>query len=164
MAEANTQLNSPERPAGSPEPPVEHSSAHELPNSSPVFGHSTATPVAPAVTAAPITTEPTPQAMADELVEEIEDILEDDLDKVYEQMPPAVQASFRQEGEKTAVDIQGIVSKFHFTARAVFRRIASWLRLIPGVNKFFLEQEAKIKTDEIVELVEKEQADRAPKM
>lgn len=165
MAEANTQANSPERPAASTEAPVEHLNIHELPSDSAAVGQpAVATPSVSTVTAAPITTAPTPQAMADELVEEIEYILEDDLDKVYEQMPPAVQASFRQAGEKTAVDIQGIVSKVHFTARSVFRRIASWLKLIPGVNKFFLEQEAKIKTDEIVELVEKEQIDQAPKM
>jgi len=28
----------------------------------------------------------------------------------------------------------------------------NWLKLIPGVNKFFLEQEAKIKTDEVLKL------------
>jgi hypothetical protein len=27
-----------------------------------------------------------------------------------------------------------------------------WLKLLPGVNRFFLEQEAKIKTDRIIHL------------
>ena len=30
--------------------------------------------------------------------------------------------------------------------------IKKWLSIIPGINKFFLEQEAKIKTDKIMEL------------
>jgi len=30
--------------------------------------------------------------------------------------------------------------------------IKKWLLLIPGVNKYFLEQEAKIKADEIVKM------------
>ena len=36
--------------------------------------------------------------------------------------------------------------------RKILKLIRSWLKLIPGVNKFFLEQEAKIKTDKIVDL------------
>jgi len=30
-----------------------------------------------------------------------------------------------------------------------------WLKILPGVNKFFLEQEAKIKTDKILALKNK---------
>jgi hypothetical protein len=30
--------------------------------------------------------------------------------------------------------------------------IIRWLRVIPGVNRYFLEQEAKIKTDRISEM------------
>jgi hypothetical protein len=36
--------------------------------------------------------------------------------------------------------------------------IREWLLIIPGVNKYFLEQEAKIKTDKIQQLYEREHA------
>jgi hypothetical protein len=32
--------------------------------------------------------------------------------------------------------------------------VRDWLLCIPGINKFFLEQEAKIKVDRLVDLVE----------
>jgi hypothetical protein len=34
--------------------------------------------------------------------------------------------------------------------------IIKWLRIIPGVNRYFLEQEAKIKSDRLLELPPKE--------
>jgi hypothetical protein len=37
-------------------------------------------------------------------------------------------------------------------AKKVVELIRDWLLTIPGVNKFFLEQEAKIKTDRVLEL------------
>jgi hypothetical protein len=33
--------------------------------------------------------------------------------------------------------------------------IRRWLKLIPGINKFFLEQEVKIKADKIIRLKDK---------
>ena len=36
--------------------------------------------------------------------------------------------------------------------KKIFILIISWLKIIPGVNKFFLEQEAKIKADRILDL------------
>lgn len=156
MPETKDIIAPQERPAVETTPSVDGSHAVEI--SSLDQNESTAESVAvPAIVVPTVPTQPSPQAMADELVEEIEDILEDDLDAVYAGMPVAAQTTFKQEGEKTAVEIRGIVGKAHYTARAIFRRIATWLKLIPGVNKFFLEQEAKIKTDEIVELVEEKE-------
>jgi hypothetical protein len=40
-------------------------------------------------------------------------------------------------------------------ARKLLTLIRRWLVLIPGVNKFFLEKEAKIKVEKIVNLAEK---------
>lgn len=163
MAESQTSLHL-ERPAAKTAPTPEHATAPEQ-----LVRPAAAEPISPAAPTtvtiqAPIAPRPaTPQAMADELVEEIEDILEDDLDEVYATMPPVSQESFKSEGEQTAVAIRGIVGKVHFTAREIFRRIAQWLKLIPGVNVFFLEQEAKIKTDEIVELVSKQRPPQSPK-
>ena len=45
-----------------------------------------------------------------------------------------------------------MVRGFRVKVKRVLELIYEWLKTIPGVNKFFLEQEAKIKTDEIMEL------------
>jgi hypothetical protein len=42
-----------------------------------------------------------------------------------------------------------------FKVKAIVDLIKKWLAIIPGVNKFFLEQEAKIKTDQIIALKQK---------
>ena len=46
------------------------------------------------------------------------------------------------------------MDKAKLKVKKVVNLIKKWLTMIPGVNKFFLEQEAKIKTDEIVKLKE----------
>ena len=38
--------------------------------------------------------------------------------------------------------------------KKIFELLLQWLKLLPGVNKFFLEQEAKIKVDQIMSLRE----------
>jgi len=38
--------------------------------------------------------------------------------------------------------------------RAVLHAVNKWLKAIPKVNPYFLEQEAKIKTDQVMSLVE----------
>ena len=40
--------------------------------------------------------------------------------------------------------------------REVWKLIRDWLRVIPGASKFFVEQEAKIKTDRIIRIAEKQ--------
>jgi len=49
-----------------------------------------------------------------------------------------------------------IISMSVRTAKFSFRKalglIRDWLRIIPGVNRFFLEQEAKIKADKISDI------------
>jgi len=49
-----------------------------------------------------------------------------------------------------------MVGSFKIKARKVLHLIRDWLKIIPGINKYFLEQEAKIKTDKIIELAEQE--------
>ena len=63
---------------------------------------------------------------------------------------------FKIKGEETAGKIRELLKSTHIKVKKIFRLIYEWLRLLPGVNKFFLEQEAKIKTDNIV-LIQKEQ-------
>jgi hypothetical protein len=42
------------------------------------------------------------------------------------------------------------------STKKIFVLIRAWLKIIPGVNRFFLEQEAKIKTDKILFVTEEE--------
>jgi len=83
---------------------------------------------------------------------EIERILEQDLSDVYFHLPEDKREEFRVRGEQTAQEINSLMSSAKATAHKVIKLIKSWLLLIPGVNKFFLEQEAKLKADKIIKI------------
>lgn len=92
----------------------------------------------------------------DRLGEEIDDILEDNLADLYKSMSPADQQKFKEKGEETVSKIRELVRATKINAKRIFKLIREWLKLIPGVNRFFLEQEAKIKTDKILVVSEEE--------
>ncbi|MFH1426133.1 MAG: hypothetical protein ABIG66_01735 [Candidatus Kerfeldbacteria bacterium] len=110
---------------------------------------------APAVPAAPQAKSKTRQ--------EIEEVLSEGLAEVYASMTPQEQEQFRIAGEEAAGKIEVMVTQFKATARKVLDAIRLWLSTIPRVNKYFLEQETKLKTDDIMKLqarVKKEQRSR----
>jgi len=82
----------------------------------------------------------------------IEVILEEDLSDAYFKMKPKLQEEFKAEGEKTALKIEKVLQKTKFKAKDIFKLIFRWLKIIPKVNKFFIKQEAKIKTEKIIKL------------
>lgn len=88
----------------------------------------------------------------DQLTEQIENILEEDLTDLYLSMPKETQQQFKTKGEETLSKIRQLVQKTKVNAKKIFHLIRGWLKIIPGVNRFFLEQEAKIKTDKILRL------------
>lgn len=88
----------------------------------------------------------------DELAEKIEDVLEEDLTDTFLSMSPDVQIKFKQKGEETVSKIRLLMTKTKLHTKKIFHLVRSWMSLIPGVNRFFLEQEAKIKTDKIKQL------------
>ena len=88
----------------------------------------------------------------DKQIEEIENIMSAGLDQVFLQMSPEQQKKFKEEGEKTANRIEQLLNKAKTGADKIIALIKRWLRLIPHVNKFFLEQEAKIKADKILKI------------
>lgn len=67
-------------------------------------------------------------------------------------MTPAQQRVFKVEGERTATAIRRLLEQLKVRAKTILDLIRRWLRVIPGVNKFFMEQEAKIKTDKVMAL------------
>lgn len=93
----------------------------------------------------------------DKLESEIEEVLAEDLTDLYLSMPPDKQAEFKIQGEQTRTMIRQLVHHAHKNAKKIFELIRVWLKLIPGVNRFFLEQEAKIKTDKILMVTDEEQ-------
>ncbi len=101
---------------------------------------------------------PAPVAIVqkDRLTKEVEAILEDDLKDLYVSMPPERQIVFRQKGEETLSKIRVLLTQTKINTKKIFGLIREWLKLIPGVNRFFLEQEAKIKTDKILLVSEEE--------
>ena len=84
--------------------------------------------------------------------EQIERILAKDMEEIFEGMPEMKQKEFKQQGEKTAKEISLMLEKTRVKIKKVINLIKKWLSVIPGVNKFFLEQESKIKTDEIMKI------------
>jgi hypothetical protein len=95
-------------------------------------------------------------AQMDRLEREIDGILEEDLKELYVAMSPQKQIEFRQKGEQMRSKIRQMVSSAKVNAKKIFALIRGWLKIIPGVNRFFLEQEAKIKTDKILLVSEEE--------
>ena len=90
----------------------------------------------------------------DEVLVEVERILEDGLGNYFNGLPEQAQTRFKKKGEEVAFQIAVMVRGFKVRARKVLQMIHDWLLTIPGVNKFFLEQESKIKTDRILALQE----------
>jgi len=88
------------------------------------------------------------------VLEKIEDVLEEDLEDIYFQMPAEKQAAFKEVGEVTASKIAVLLGTVKVQVKKILSLIIEWLRIIPHVNKYFLEQEAKIKTDKLLDLKE----------
>lgn len=88
--------------------------------------------------------------MKDEISRGVEKILEADLGELYASLDPAAKEKFRERGETVAKEISTMVRTLKVRVSHVLRLIRDWLLMIPKVNKHFLEQEAKIKTDEIL--------------
>ena len=115
----------------------------------------------PVVKKTPVQTQaPVARAKKDRFEKEIESVLEQDLKEMYMAMDPAAKKSFKEKGEETTVKVKEILSSAKVNAKKIFHLIRDWLKMIPGVSKFFLEQEAKIKTDRLMIISEREKASK----
>lgn len=103
------------------------------------------------------------EVVKDEVYEEVEKIVEDGLGTFVETMEPGAKERFLKKGRDVTAIIAGMVRGMHVKTKEVFRLLKEWLLTIPGVNKFFLEQEVKIKTDRIAELDRVRREDADPK-
>jgi hypothetical protein len=105
---------------------------------------------------APVGSAPAEKPKKDPTTTAVEKILEEDLGDLYVKLDPQTRKKFQDEGDKLVVRIKDMVDHFKVKARKVVTLIRDWLKIIPGINKYFLEQEAKIKTDKILELAEEQ--------
>jgi len=105
------------------------------------------------VTSTPSSTQPvTPIAVAKspDLVA-VEKILSAGLEELYAKLPENRRAEFKQKGEQAASTIEKLLQSAKVQVKKVVSIIREWLLMIPGVNKFFLEQEIKIKADKLLD-------------
>lgn len=86
---------------------------------------------------------------------EVEELLSHNMTDVFLALPADRKRAFKESGEEAARKIQALVATGRATARKIFDIVRDWLRGLPMINRFFLEQEAKIKTDEIVAYIER---------
>ncbi len=96
-----------------------------------------------------------PPPVKDETIIKIEKILEEGMNDSFQRLSPVAQQEFKLKGEQTATQIRDLLKDTHVKVKKVLRLILDWLRMLPGINHFFLEQEAKIKTDKIISLKNK---------
>ncbi len=108
----------------------------------------------------PATAAAAPAALPkDEVTVEVEKVLEQGLGGFYAQLPPNAKTVFRQKGEVAATEISAMVRSLNLQFKRALQLVRDWLLTIPGVNRFFLEQEAKIKVDQIKDLIEARRED-----
>ena len=88
----------------------------------------------------------------DRLARAIEGVMEEDMTDLFLKMSPEQQQEFKSKGEETVSKIKILLAAAKVNTRKIFSLIKAWLKMIPGVNRFFLLQEAKIKTDKIIHL------------
>lgn len=98
---------------------------------------------------------PAPAAIAvppDKVSEDVQKILEDGLEEAIVTMPEEAKQRFLQKGKEIGTILADMVRHYKVEVKRVLSMLKEWLTAIPGINKFFLEKEAKIKTDRILEL------------
>jgi hypothetical protein len=96
-----------------------------------------------------------PQAIPkvrDEMTLKIEKIMEEDLKDAFTELTTVQKQQFKIKGEETAEKIKLLLTKTKINIKKVVKLLLEWLKILPGINKFFLEQEAKIKADKIIAL------------
>lgn len=86
---------------------------------------------------------------------EIDTYLSDGLSETFLAMPPDKQKIFKEEGEETAKKINILLDATKINITKIVKLIRRWLSLITGINRFFLDQEAKIKADKIIKIKNK---------
>lgn len=88
----------------------------------------------------------------DHMTAHIEKIMEEGIGDAFMELTTIQKQQFKLKGEETAKNIKVLLQSSKVKIKKIFELIMDWLKLLPGINKFFLMQEAKIKTDKILAL------------
>jgi hypothetical protein len=102
--------------------------------------------------------EPLSAAPVDPIVVELESILAGDLTDLYLNLPADVKPVFKARGEEIAMAVNEMIITGKIRTKKILEMVRAWLRLVPGINRFFLDQEAKIKTDAIIIFIDSQEA------
>jgi hypothetical protein len=102
------------------------------------------------------TSAPALQRTTDPITLRVEQVLETGLGDLYVALPPEAKPAFKAKGEEVSQKIAQMIRSAHFTLKEALMLIRNWLMTIPGVNRFFLEQEAKVKVDALKHMAEEE--------
>jgi hypothetical protein len=86
------------------------------------------------------------------LQQAVESVLEENLSSLFRELTPAQQIEFKNQGEVVAGRIAKLLQQAKVKVGQILRLIREWLGSLPGINKYFIEQEAKIKADKIIKL------------
>lgn len=108
----------------------------------------------PALQVAAAPTVPAKEAARDPLLMEVERKLEADLLDAYRSMSPGLRAKFKAEGERIASVAREGIASGKLAAENLLTMIINWLRMIPHVDRWFLVQDAKLKTDALIRMAE----------
>jgi hypothetical protein len=111
-------------------------------------------PSVPGAPAASISTELSP------LAREVDAVLEEGLATIYATLPRENQDQFRNTGKVLVQKIEVTINQSNLKLKRLIQWLRSWLKIIPGINRFFLEQELKIKSDKIMDIAERERRER----
>lgn len=87
-----------------------------------------------------------------QLHREIEKVLQEDMVPLFLELNEEQRRQFRSRGEIAASKIEGLLRTAGDVLREIVNVIREWLALLPGVNRFFIEREAKIKAEKIISL------------
>ena len=98
--------------------------------------------------------------LKDAITLKIEKVMEENVGDAYARLSPIAKQEFKLKGEATAIKIRELLAASHVKVKKVLRLILDWLKMLPGINKWFLEQEAKIKTDKIIQLHKRQRDQR----
>lgn len=88
----------------------------------------------------------------DEELVMIENILSENIAEIYRELSETKKMAFRQRGEDVAKKIKGLMKQAKIAVHEVLALIKEWLKMLPHISNYFLEQEAKIKTDKILQM------------
>ena len=146
----------PEFTPASPEkrgPKTENIPAQEqAPVQSPEFGTPASVQVPAEFGSAHSESQAAPVHQPTALEAQVESVLEQDLGTLYRDLSPEAKLQFKQDGERVAIQIAGLLERAKVKVAQIIKLIREWLVRLPGVSKYFVEQAAKIKADKIIHL------------